>query len=106
MRQNKFRAVPTVVDGVRFHSKGEAGRYAVLKFQQQAGQIEDLVLQPRFPILVAGLKVCTYVADFAYIEDGKQVVEDFKGMRTPTYRLKAKLFRALYPHLTFKETHA
>ena len=34
---------------------------------------------------------CVYVADFVYREDGRQVVEDAKGVRTEAYRIKKKL---------------
>ncbi|KDD41088.1 PF06356 domain protein [Bordetella bronchiseptica OSU095] len=33
----------------------------------------------------------TYVGDFSYIEDGRRVVEDAKGMRTRDYIIKRKL---------------
>jgi hypothetical protein len=34
---------------------------------------------------------CSYIADFVYTEDGKQVVEDAKGFRTQEYIIKRKL---------------
>ena len=34
---------------------------------------------------------CVYVADFVYREDGRQVVEDTKGVRTADYIIKRKL---------------
>jgi hypothetical protein len=36
-------------------------------------------------------RVCNYVADFTYQQDGAVVVEDPKGARTPTYRIKREL---------------
>jgi hypothetical protein len=53
-------------------------------------------LQPRFPIEINGRKVCTYIADFSYNSYGSRVVEDVKGMKTATYRLKAKLVEAVH----------
>jgi Protein of unknown function (DUF1064) len=43
-----------------------------------------------------GALVATYVADFSYEQAGTMVVEDRKGIRTPAYRLKRRLMRALY----------
>ena len=93
----KYHAVPTVVDGIRFASKGEAGRYKELKLMERSGTIACLELQPRYPLVVNGVKVGEYRADFRYTEIGAGViVEDFKGVRTPVYRLKRLLVRALY----------
>lgn len=98
-RRSKYRAVPTVVDGIRFASKAEAAKYGELKLRELAGEIRNLVLQPRYEFVLNNWKVGTYVGDFEFEEkqaDGwKLVTLDVKGMRTPVYKLKAKLFRAL-----------
>jgi len=99
---NKYRAIRTEVDGIMFASKKEALRYKELKFLLQEQRISDLVLQPKFPIQVNGKKICTYIADFMYNEDGKQVVEDVKGVKTSVYRIKKKLTEAIY-NITIKE---
>lgn len=94
----KYRAIPTVVDGVRFASKKEANRYFELKVLHRVGEITDLSVQPKFPLVVNGTKVCTYVADFSYRDKaGRLVVEDVKSKptMTPAYRLKAKLLLAV-----------
>jgi hypothetical protein len=39
---------------------------------------------------------CNYIADFVYEQDGKTIVEDTKGVRTPDYIIKKKLM--LYIH--------
>lgn len=94
---SKYHAVPTVVDGIRFASKGEAARYRELKLLELAGEIACLELQPRYPLVVNGVKIGEYRADFRYAEHGAGViVEDFKGVRTPVYRLKRLLVKALY----------
>jgi hypothetical protein len=62
-----------------------------------AGTIYGLRLQPRYPLTVNGVKVGTYVADFAYVDAaGDDVVEDVKGVRTPVFKLKAKLMKAVH----------
>lgn len=100
---SKYGAQSVVVDGHRFPSKREAARYRLLKLRAAAGDIEGLELQPRYPLVVNGVKVAVYVADFRYREAGAVVVEDVKGVRTPVYRLKKKLVSALYG-FTIKET--
>lgn len=92
----KYRNKKTVVDGIKFDSQREATRYSVLKIMQAAGVISDLRLQVPYVINVNGLKICKYVADFVYIDNGREVVEDVKGMKTPTYNLKKKLMKAVH----------
>lgn len=99
--RNKFANKKTVVDGMVFDSKKEAERWRQLALMEAAGEINDLQTQVRFPFVVNGQRVCSYVADFMYYDTRtlKRVVEDVKSPPTrknPTYRLKFKLFRALY----------
>lgn len=99
---SKYRNQKTIVDGITFDSKREAGRYGELKLLERAGAIKNLELQPRIKLEVgdkkikyaSGRQVC-YVADFRYIEDGKYVVEDSKGYRTATYKLKWAILNAM-----------
>jgi hypothetical protein len=95
-RRSKFGNHKTVVDGIKFDSKAEATRYSVLKVLQAAGVVADLRLQVPYELAVNGLKVCRYIADFVYTIDGKEVVEDVKGVRTPEYQLKRKLMLAVF----------
>ncbi len=94
--KNKYGAVQTIVDGIKFHSGKEANRYLELKLLQRAGEISDLRLQIPFEFEVNGMKICKYIADFAYQEKGKRVIEDSKGVKTDTYRIKKKLMKAIY----------
>lgn len=98
---SKYRAVPTVVDGHRFASKAEARRYSELRLLEKAGKIRWLVLQPVFEFVVNEHLVAKYRADFSYYESlsavrEQIVVEDVKGVKTPVYKLKAKLMKALH----------
>ncbi len=72
---------------------------------EKAQLIRNLELQPRFPLIVNGTKVCTYIADFTYFERTGRVIEDVKSKptKTPVYRLKIKLFRALDPGIDHRE---
>ncbi len=100
---NKYRNIKTIVDGIPFDSRKEANRYCELKLLQRAGQIQNLALQKEFELLpkqeVDGKTVeraVKYRADFTYEENGKTVVEDTKGVRTPEYILKRKLMLYRY----------
>nr|UVX82244.1 MAG: Protein of unknown function (DUF1064) [Bacteriophage sp.] len=99
---SKYHARKTTVDGITFDSKREADRYLVLKGMEEDGTIEDLRRQVRYELVPAfdvggrHYRPVYYVADFVYVEDGKEVVEDVKGMVTDVYRLKRKLVAYRY----------
>lgn len=105
--RHKYGAQPTTVDNIRFASKAEARRYSELKLLEKAGEIRELELQPRFPLLVPArgnggayerAHVGDYVADFRYREGPKGLlkIEDVKGFRTELYRWKKKHVEAQY----------
>lgn len=101
---SKYNAKKTNVDGIKFDSIREADRYCELKLFLKAGEIRNLVLQPRFLLQDEFFdkngvkhKKIEYVADFMYVDkDNKKIVEDVKGMMTDVYKLKKKLFLNLY----------
>jgi hypothetical protein len=103
-RGRKYRNTPVrdPEDGY-FDSTGEHARWCQLKLLRDAGAIANLRRQVRYPLVVGGVKVATYVADFVYEEGGKETVEDWKGFRTSEYRLKARLMLACWG-ITILET--
>jgi len=96
---NKYNAQKTTIQGITFDSKKEASRYLVLLSREQAGEITDLQCQPRWPLVVNGVKVSRYTADFSYTtKDGEYIVEDVKSTATKTraYVMRRKLMLALH----------
>ncbi len=105
---NKYRNKKVVVDGEEFDSIRESQRYKELKLLERAGKIKNLELQPRFLLQDSFKKngrvfrEIEYVADFQYIENGKTIVEDVKGMQTDVFKLKHKIFEKVYPDLELR----
>jgi hypothetical protein len=110
-RRSKYGNVKTQVNGIWFDSKKEAERFQQLTLMQQAKQISDLELQPRFPLHVMRIaysecpikltKVGVFTADFSYLDlrTGECVIEDVKSEPTRTgeaYRLRRKLVEAIH----------
>lgn len=107
---NKYGNRRTKIDGFDFDSEKEAGRYAELKMLEKAGAISDLrlqvpfELQPDFYHNGEKIQKIKYVADFVYMQDGKQVIEDVKSDGTRNnqiYKLKKKMM--LYHGWEIKE---
>jgi hypothetical protein len=104
MKRHKYGARACVIDGHRFASQREGNRYLDLRLLEKAGEVFELELQPKFPLYVCRRQngelhqVCTFIADFRYREgrDKVLIVEDSKGMQTPVFRLKRKMFEAQY----------
>lgn len=96
-----------MLDGTRMDSKGEARRYAELLLLQEQGIIERLERQVRYKLYGRGLtEVCALVVDFRYMEGATTVCEDFKGVETPSFRIKEKLFSDNYPGVLFRKSGA
>lgn len=95
-KRAKYHNTRTTVDGIVFDSKREAERWQELRLMEKAGEITDLRRQVPFALTVNRQLVCHYKADFLYIRDGKEIVEDAKGLRTREYAIKRKLMRACY----------
>ena len=99
---SKYRNQPVTVDGYRFDSKAEARRWGELKLLHELGHIHKLTVHPRYTLLdpfeCKGIKYrgIVYEADFSYVENGVNVVEDCKGARTAVFNLKEKLFLNRY----------
>lgn len=88
-RQSKYGAVRTG----GYASKGEAARADELRMLQAGGAISDL--REQVPVVVSpdGCERITLVVDFVYVEDGREVIEDFKGVRTRDFVIKWKLLK-------------
>ena len=117
----KYHSHKLEVEGIRFDSKKEYERYCELRLLEKAGEIQDLQRQVKYTLIPeqrepdtigprGGIKKgkliereCSYLADFVYTENGKEVVEDVKGFRTKEYLIKRKLM--LYVHgIRIRET--
>lgn len=96
--KSKYRNEKVEYDGVVFDSKREKDRYKTLKILENRGIISNLRRQVKYTLLesIKGVqREVSYRADFVYMKNGEEVVEDVKGMRTKEYILKKKMMRAL-----------
>ena len=121
---SKYHSKKITRNGITFDSLKEYRRFCELSLLERAGAISELKHQVSFELIPAQYetyerygkngkrlkdgqkcveKAITYIADFSYIEDGKRVVEDVKGIRTKEYILKRKMM--LYFHnIRIRET--
>ena len=112
---SKYNNKKVEFEGITFDSIKEGRRYLELKLLERAGEISNLERQVKFVLIPAqrepdtigargGIKKgkllereAAYIADFVYTDrEGRQVVEDTKGVKTPEYILKRKLMLEKY----------
>lgn len=105
---SKYHNCKVEIDGEVFDSQGEYNRWCELKLLEKAGRITDLKRQVYFELIPAQYEInekgrrklversLGYVADYVYVEDGKTVVEDYKGLQTDVFKIKKKLMRYVH----------
>ena len=112
MKRHKYGAKKTAIifkgKLVTFDSIAESVRAVELQRLEIAGEIHSLELQPEFTLqpktIIRGktIRAIIYKADFMYNENDSVIIEDVKGMETPVFKLKMKMFLAGYNCLTLR----
>lgn len=94
---SKYGAKKQEYRGVSYHSKKEAGYAHDLAMRLSAGDIKDWQRQVKISLDVDGYHIANYYIDFVvtHNDDRLEYIE-VKGFETPEWRLKWKLFEALY----------
>ena len=94
--RSKYGNKKVELDGYKFDSIKEKNRYVELMLMQKVGEISALEVHLSFDLPVNSVLIAKYVSDFTYYREGNYCVEDAKGFKTPVYRLKKKLMKAIY----------
>lgn len=111
-RKHKYGAKETFMDGIKFPTKKEARHYQILKQMRMGGYIKDFTMQNKYELQEGfrnkdGKKIqpICYVDDF-YVtcNNGKSFPCDSKGMETPVFKIKKKMFEYKFgePIILFK----
>lgn len=100
VRHDAAGKVARTLDGVLYDSAAECRYAAELNIRQKAGAIDSWDRQVVKPLSVHNQLICRMVIDFRVIHNHGRTpaIEyvDVKGHVTPEWRLKAKLFEAIY----------
>lgn len=110
----RYNHTKVEVNGLKFDSKKEYQRYLVLKEAEDQGIIIDLRTQVKYELIPAVVEeyiehlktkdkvktrtlqlAITWTADFVYLKDGEEVVEDVKpskALLSDRFVIKEKLF--------------
>ena len=99
-----------------YDSQKEYQRWLELQMLQRTGAISNLkrqvkyILQPDFKYNGKKIRAIAYNADFQFSRDGKEIVEDVKGIDRKTkkpictkdFKLKWKMLKYKYPNIMFE----
>jgi hypothetical protein len=92
-----FNAKKTGVGDKHYDSKFEANYGFELELQKNAKQIKDFRTHVKIPLDVNGYHICDYYIDFIVDHnDGITEYVETKGLPMPVWKIKWKLFEALY----------
>jgi hypothetical protein len=96
----KFGNHKTIRGGQVFDSKREANRFDALKLLEANGEVRNIRRQVKYVMIVNGVRITTWKADFVYDELRKgtwtEVVEDSKGYPNDRWPMKKKLMKACH----------
>ena len=106
--RNKYNAIKQTYKGEVFDSKRELKRYVELEYLLKAKEISNLELHPKFDLMVNGVKIGRYTADFRYNKGEEVVVEDVKSKATKTrdYVLRKKILATYNPPIIITEIYS
>ena len=104
-KRRKFGNTPKQYKGSIYHSTLEANYAAYLDMMKKAVNPRDRVIkwdrQVKVSLDVNGVHITNWFCDFrVWFADGRSEYHEVKGLESPEYKLKAKLFSALYPKET------
>lgn len=88
--KSKFNNIKKVIDGIKFDSQLEAAYYLEL----QRLKVKIIEFQPKVRLTDANI---LYKPDFLIVEDGQKVYIDVKGMQTPVFNIKKRLWKSYGP---------
>lgn len=89
----KYRAKPIVLQGVRYASKLEGRVATALLHMKRKGLVRDVQRQFPVDLFANATYICRYYVDFRVIHHDHSVTfVEAKGLTTPTWRLKWRLF--------------
>ena len=91
---NKYGRKSLEHAGYTFASKLEAAVFDILKLRERAGEISDIKTQEAVYLTLARIM---FKPDFSYLENSIRTYAEAKGMETPVYAIKRRLWAKYGP---------
>ena len=89
--------------GHQHDSRFEAGYCDELALQVKVGHIKSYEIQKQYSLDINGSHICNHIVDFVVTNKlGLIEIHETKGFATRDWRIKWKLFEALYPDIPYR----
>jgi len=101
---NKYNNIPTICSLNHKHpSKGEAQHCQHIHLWLSAPQLglKSIEYEKEYDLHCNGIKVCTHRPDWTMNYIDRVEVIEYKGVETPLFKLKHKMYLAEYPHIKY-----
>ena len=105
INMKKYNNIPKICNlGHKHPSIGEC-RYCTavhLLLLAPSEGLKSIIYEKSYTIELNGSIICKHKPDFTLVyHSGKIVVHEYKGFATPLWKLKRKMFIAMYPHIDY-----
>jgi hypothetical protein len=91
-KPSKYKAVPMVYNGRKYHSKKEARYAQILDLRIKASEIISWQPQVKIDLSINGNHITNYVCDFRVVtKDGTIQYHEVKGVETQAFKIKWKI---------------
>lgn len=102
-KPNKYGSKKTKCFLSHYHpSRGECEYCETLQLMKKSGNIKEFEYEKRYRLEVNGVLVSSHKPDFTVTyPDGRVEVHEFKGFETDGWRVRHKLFMAVYPEIKY-----
>lgn len=98
--KNKYGAKKC--DCLHGHTHASKGESRCCNLLISAFPDSDIANQKRYTLKVNGIKISVHIPDFTIThKNGLIEIYEFKGMATEVWKLKYKIFRAIYPDIPY-----
>lgn len=100
--RTKYKNKSCRYGGRMYHSRREVNDAIWLDSLLKQGKIQEVNHQYKISLRVNGEFICNHYVDFEVIlNDGRPKYVETKGFPTEVWRLKKKLFNAIYPDAVY-----
>ena len=102
-RYNKYKNKSCKCNQNHIHdSRGEARYCDELALMKAACEIKNYTIQQTIPLIVNGKTITRHRVDFVVITNtGEKEIHEYKGFETEIWKMKYKLFQAIYPDIPY-----
>ena len=85
------------------NSRDESSWCNIVQLRQKQKEFKSFKVESYYPFVINGIKIGGHYVDFEIENhDGTIHVEEYKGFETSLWRIKHKLFKALYPNIEYR----